>query len=153
MQKDLLVEEVKTMVKPLVENLGYEFYHIEYVKESNEYYLRVYIDNEAGISLNDCEKVSRLISDLLDNKDPITDPYYLEVSSPGIFRQLFTDEHINRYMGHEVLVKLSKPVENKKSYKCILKSLTDEILTVEVDGNTLDIPRDKIKAVNLEGEI
>lgn len=153
MQKDFLVEEIKALIKPLVESLGYEFYYIEYVKENNEYYLRTYIDNPEGISLTDCETVSRQISELLDDKDPIKDAYFLEVSSPGIFRQLFTDEHINKYLGEEALVKLSKPVENKKSYKCILKSLTQEILTVEVEGNTLEIPRQKIKTVNLEGEI
>ena len=77
------------------------------MKENGEYYLRIYIEKEKAISLNDCEALSRRVSDVLDEKDPITDAYFLEVSSPGLNRTLFTNEHYKRFIGSEVLVKLN----------------------------------------------
>ena len=134
MKIDALVNEIYEMVNPIAEELNYDIYHIEYVKESGEYYLRIYIEKDGGVSLNDCEALSRRVSDVLDEKDPITDAYFLEVSSPGLNRTLFTNEHYTRFIGSEVLVKLAKAIEGTK---------TEEII----------IPKDKIKSVNLEGEI
>ena len=93
MKVNALVEQIAEIVKPIAEELNYDIYHIEYVKESGEYYLRIYIEKDGGVSLNDCEALSRRVSDVLDEKDPITDAYFLEVSSPGLNRTLFTNEH------------------------------------------------------------
>ncbi len=152
MKVDALVEQIRAMVSPIAEELNYDIYHIEYVKENGEYYLRIYIEKEGGITLNDCEALSRRVSDLMDEKDPITDAYFLEVSSPGLNRTLFTDEHLKRFQGREVMVKLSKAIDGKKSIKGILKEANDDYIVIDVDGE-IQIPREKIKSTNLEGEI
>ena len=152
MKIDALVNEIYEMVNPIAEELNYDIYHIEYVKESGEYYLRIYIEKDGGVSLNDCEALSRRVSDVLDEKDPITDAYFLEVSSPGLNRTLFTNEHYTRFIGSEVLVKLNKAIEGTKTIKGILKENNETSITVEGTEEII-IPKDKIKSVNLEGEI
>ncbi|MFR3173648.1 MAG: ribosome maturation factor RimP [Clostridium sp.] len=152
MKVTALVEQIADIVKPIAEELSYDIYHIEYVKESGEYYLRIYIEKDGGVSLNDCEALSRRVSDVLDEKDPITDAYFLEVSSPGLNRTLFTNEHYTRFIGNEVLVKLAKAVEGTKTIKGILKENNESSITVE-GAEEINIPKDKIKSVNLEGEI
>ena len=152
MKVNALVEQIAEIVKPIAEELSYDIYHIEYVKESGEYYLRIYIEKDGGVSLNDCEALSRRVSDVLDEKDPITDAYFLEVSSPGLNRTLFTNEHYTRFIGNEVLVKLAKAIEGTKTIKGILKENNESSITVE-GAEEINIPKDKIKSVNLEGEI
>ena len=152
MKVNALVEQIAEIVKPIAEELSYDIYQIEYVKESGEYYLRIYIEKDGGVSLNDCEALSRRVSDVLDEKDPITDAYFLEVSSPGLNRTLFTNEHYTRFIGNEVLVKLAKAVEGTKTIKGILKENNESSITVE-GAEEINIPKDKIKSVNLEGEI
>lgn len=152
MKVDALVEQIAEIVKPIAEELNYDIYHIEYVRENGEYYLRIYIEKEGGITLSDCEALSRRVSDELDDKDPIKDPYFLEVSSPGLNRTLFTNEHYTRFLGREVLVKLSKAVEGSKNIKGILKANSTESIVVESDKE-IEISKDKIKSVNLDGEI
>ena len=152
MKVNALVEQIAEIVKPIAEELSYDIYHIEYVKESGEYYLRIYIEKDGGVSLNDCEALSRRVSDVLDEKDPITDAYFLEVSSPGLNRTLFTNEHYTRFIGNEVLVKLAKAIEGTKTIKGILKENNETSITVEGTEEII-IPKDKIKSVNLEGEI
>ena len=125
----------------------------EFVKENNEFYLRIYIDKEEGISLTDCEALSRRVSDVLDVEDPIDKAYYLEVSSPGLNRRLFTDEHFKKFVGREVLVKLNGNIEGKKNIKGLLKEVTEEKIIVEDGEKAITIPKVKIKAANLEGEI
>ena len=145
-------EKVEQLVKDPIEKLGYSLYDVEYVKEGPEYYLRIYIEKDGGVSLNDCEALSRRVSDVLDEKDPITDAYFLEVSSPGLNRTLFTNEHYTRFIGSEVLVKLAKAIEGTKTIKGILKENNETSITVEGTEEII-IPKDKIKSVNLEGEI
>ena len=152
MKVNALVEQIAEIVKPIAEELNYDIYHIEYVKESGEYYLRIYIEKDGGVSLYDCEALSRRVSDVLDEKDPITDAYFLEVSSPGLNRTLFTNEHYTRFIGSEVLVKLNKAIEGTKTIKGILKENNETSITVEGTEEII-IPKDKIKSVNLEGEI
>ena len=152
MKVNALVEQIAEIVKPIAEELSYDIYHIEYVKENGEYYLRIYIEKDGGVSLNDCEALSRRVSDVLDEKDPITDAYFLEVSSPGLNRTLFTNEHYTRFIGSEVLVRLSKAIEGTKTIKGILKENNEDSIVVE-GTSTIEISKEKIKSVNLEGEI
>ena len=152
MKNDALVTQIYEMVKPISDELNYEIYHVEYVKENGEYYLRIYIEKEGGITLSDCEALSRRVSDLMDEKDPIKDPYFLEVSSPGLNRTIFTENHYKRVIGREVMVKLTKAIEGKKSIKGILKEVNEENIIVEAD-TLISIPKDKIKSANIEGEI
>ncbi len=152
MKIDALVNEIYEMVKPIADELNYDIYHVEYVKENGELYLRIYIEKDGGITLSDCEALSRRVSDLMDEKDPIKDPYFLEVSSPGLNRTLFTEEHYKRFIGREVMVKFTKSVDGKKNIKGILKEVNEDSIVVEAD-QLINIPKDKIKSVNIEGEI
>ena len=152
MKNDALVNEIYEMVKPIADELNYDIYHVEYVKENGELYLRIYIEKDGGITLSDCEALSRRVSDLMYEKDPIKDPYFLEVSSPGLNRTLFTEEHYKRFIGREVMVKFTKSVDGKKNIKGILKEVNEDSIVVEAD-QLINIPKDKIKSVNIEGEI
>lgn len=153
MKREVMLENTRELVEPIIRELGYEFYHIEYVKEDNENFLRIYIDKPEGISLDDCEKVSRPISDMLDVEDPIPDSYYLEVSSPGINRYLYTDSHLEKYKGRLILVKLNSTFEGKKTLVGTLVNHTDEEIMMLSEDKELNVPRKKIKTINLEGEL
>ena len=152
MDKNALVEKLEELVKPIADELNYELYYIEYIKENGDFYLRIYIDKPEGISLNDCEALSRRVSDMLDVEDPISDSYYLEVSSPGLNRGLYKEEHFKRYIGKEDFVKFNGSLSGQKNIKGILKAVDEESITVESE-NELNIPKSKIKSANLDGEI
>ena len=152
MKIDALVNEIYEMVNPIAEELNYDIYHIEYVKENGEFYLRIYIEKDGGITLSDCEALSRRVSDLMDENDPIKDAYFLEVSSPGLNRTLFTENHYKRFIGREVMVRFTKSIDGKKNVKGILKEVNDDSIVVEAE-NLMNIPKDKIKSANIEGEI
>ncbi|GAA0124277.1 MULTISPECIES: ribosome maturation factor RimP [Clostridium] len=149
MENSILVEKLNGLAQPIVEKSGCEMYHLEYVKEAGEYIFRVYIDSEKGISLSECEKVSRELSDVLDIEDPITDEYTLEVQSPGIFRTLFTDKHIEKYIGYDVKVNLKKLLNGKKKYEGVLKKFDTLNLVIEISGEEIVIPREKVSQVTL----
>lgn len=152
MDKNALVEKIEELVKPIADELNYELYYVEYIKENGDFYLRIYIDKPEGISLNDCEALSRRVSDMLDVEDPISDSYYLEVSSPGLNRGLYKEEHFKRYIGKDVFVKFTGSLSGHKNIKGILKAVDEESITVEGEIE-LNIPKSKIKSANLDGEI
>ena len=152
MKVESLIKEIYGIVEPIANELNLEIYHIEYVKENGEFYLRIYIEKDGGITLSDCEALSRRVSDLMDEKDPIKDPYFLEVSSPGLNRTLFTENHYKRFIGREVMVRFTKSIDGKKNVKGILKEVNDDSIVVEAE-NLMNIPKDKIKSANIEGEI
>lgn len=140
-------EKVESLLKEKIESLGYYLYDVEYLKEGAEYYLRIYIDKETGIDLNDCEKVSNEIDDLLDKADFIKEQYFLEVSSPGIERNLKKDKHFEQNIGKRVDVKLFKKDENgKKEYEGILKSFNQEEIFIEENG-IINIDRKNITKI------
>ncbi|WP_026889221.1 ribosome maturation factor RimP [Clostridium beijerinckii] len=152
MKKDVLIERIEELVRPIVSELSCELYYVEYVKENGEFYLRIYIDKEGRVSLNDCEAVSRRVSEVLDVEDPIKEAYYLEVSSPGLNRGLYKEEHFKKYIGSEVLIRLTSSLDGVKSVKGVLRDVSEDSMLIE--GETeIKIPRDKIKSANLEGEI
>ena len=125
-------EKVEELIIDKIENIGYSLYDVEYAKEGPNYYLRIYIDNEKGIELNDCEKVSNEINELLDQADYIKEQYYLEVSSPGIERILRKDNHLEQNIGNQVEAKLFKKDEKgNKSYIGELKAFDADTVTIE----------------------
>ena len=127
-------EKVEQLVKDPIEKLGYSLYDVEYVKEGPEYYLRIYIDKESGIDLNDCEKVSNEINEILDKADYIKEQYYLEVSSPGIERKLRKDKHLEQNISKNAEIKLFKKDNNgKKEYTGKLKAFNQEEIIIETD--------------------
>ena len=149
MQNNTLLQKLRKIAQPIVEENNCELYHLEYVKEAGENYLRIYIDNSSGISLEDCEKTSRGISEILDVEDPITDSYCLEVSSPGIERVLYDDNHLNKYIGQNVLVNLNSLYEGVKKFEGNLLGFSDVQIEIQNDGNNISIPREKISIVSL----
>lgn len=154
MNKSSLIDKLVALIKPIVIQLGYELYHLEFVREGRDNYLRIYIEKEeGGISLEDCEKVSRAVSDILDVEDPIEEGYYLEVSSPGIDRILHSDEHLERYTGQSVLVKVSGLLNGKKKFEGELLGFNSEELKVNHEGTEVSIPRDKVLTVSLKGQL
>lgn len=130
--------EMKTekLLEPIIEENKFELVDVEYVKEAGTYYLRAYIDKEGGISIDDCELVSRALSDLLDKEDFIPDAYILEVSSPGLGRPLKKDQDFQRSMGEEVDIKLYRPIEKQKDFTGILKDYDGQNVTIQIDDET-----------------
>ncbi|AWB30981.1 ribosome maturation factor RimP [Clostridium botulinum] len=153
MSKHSLIENLKEQIGPIAEGLDYELYHIEFVKEGKENYLRIYIDSENGVSLEGCEKVSRAISELLDDIDPIQESYYLEVSSPGIDRVLYTDKHLEKYKGYNIVLNLYSPIDKKKKYEGELVDFNENEIDIKVEENIVTIPREKISKTTLKGEL
>ena len=125
-------EKVEELIKDKIENIGYSLYDVEYAKEGPNYYLRIFIDNEKGIDLDDCEKVSNEINEKLDEADYIKEQYYLEVSSPGIERILRKDNHLEQNIGKQVEAKLFKKDEKgNKNYTGELKAFDTDTITIE----------------------
>ena len=120
-------EKVECLLKNTIEQMEYELYDVEYVKEGKNYFLRIFIDKPEGIDINDCEKVSNEINDILDKANYIKEQYFLEVSSPGIEKVLKKDKHLKQNIGKEIFIKLFKKDENgKKEYQGILKDFNEE---------------------------
>ncbi|GAA0783325.1 ribosome maturation factor RimP [Hathewaya limosa] len=149
---DELMKKLNNLIKPIVEKSGYELYHLEFVKEGGEDYLRVYIDNEQGIILDDCVKVNKLVSEALDVEDLIKDFYYLEISSPGIERVLHNDKHLQKYMGFNVKIKLKNLVKGKKKLEGILKGLNEENVVINLEEEEISLNRNNIITISLKGE-
>lgn len=140
-------EKVENLVKEKVENLGYELYDVLYLKEGSNKILRIVIDSNTGISLDDCEKVNNEIKDIIDEADLIPEQYFLEISSPGIERLLRKDWQLKKFIGEEVDVKMFKKDEKgKKNYTGILKSITDDTLEIDI-GEKVKIDRKNISQV------
>ena len=141
-------EKVEQLLKTKIEKIGYELFDILYFKEGKNYILRIVIDNQNGISIEDCEKVNNEITDILDEADYIKEQYFLEVSSPGIERLLRKDWQLKKYLGEKVEVKLFKKDENgKKEYIGILKDVQKENLIIEEENESFNIERKIISQV------
>ena len=142
--------EAKTeaLLIPLVEEKGFELVDVEYVKEGSTWYLRAYVDKPGGITINDLESVSRPLSDLLDEKDFISDTYVLEVSSPGLGRPLKKDKDFDRNIGVEVEIHLYRAINGQKQYVGFLKAYSKEDITIEDEnGNETVIDRVNVSLV------
>lgn len=124
---------IEDLAEPIVTQLGCLLWDVEFVKEAGQKCLRVYIDKEGGVSIEDCEKVSRALDPLLDEKDPIDEPYVFEVSSAGLERRLTRPEHFSRFMGHVVEIKLYKVDNGSKVFTGILKKYDDGNITLLID--------------------
>ncbi len=137
-------ERVESLIEEKITNLGYNLYDVEYVKEGKDYYLRIYIDKETGISLEDCELVSNNITEVLDEADYIKEQYFLEVSSPGVERVLKKDKHLQNNIGTNISIKLFKPFNGKKQYEGILKGFDETYIEIECQEENLKIERQNI---------
>ncbi|MGJ8663544.1 MAG: ribosome maturation factor RimP [Marinicella sp.] len=125
--KEKLLSE---LIQPVIEDMGFVFWGLEYLPQKNNAILRVFIDHEKGINVNDCANCSREISGILEVEDPINGAYVLEVSSPGMDRVLFNADQFSRYMGEFVQVKLAQPVDGARNIKGIIKAVSDDQIVV-----------------------
>ena len=143
--------EVKAeeLLQPIVEANGCEIYDVEYVKEGSDYYLRAYIDKPDGVSIMDCENVSRAFSDKLDEVDFISDAYILEVSSPGLGRALKKDRHLEKSIGMDVELKTYKPIDKQKDFEGVLKAFDKDTVTIVSDQEEKVFQRTEIAIIKL----
>ena len=150
MNKKQIVDEVTHYLEPILANFNFELVDVEFVKEGPSYFLRIYIDKEGGVTIEDCRITSRAIEEVLDEKDIIEPAYMLEVSSPGLDRVLKKDKDFERFKGHVVDVKLYTPINKQKMIQGELVSKTEEVLTLsDENGEILEIPMKNIVVVRL----
>ncbi len=131
--------KVEKRLKPIIENLNYELYDVQYVKEGKDYYLRIIIDKDGIIDIDDCENVNNAITDILDEEDYIKEQYYLEVSSPGLERVLRKKEHFIEQIGNEISIKLFKAIDKEKELIGVLKEYNDNEIILEVNNININI--------------
>ncbi len=148
----MIQNDVEKLLEPLVNSLGYELWGCEYLPQGKHSLLRVYIDKEDGISIEDCERVSKQVGAILDVEDPVTGNYRLEVSSPGIPRPLFHEEQYKRYLGCELQIKLIKPINGSRKLSGILVNISNNTLVMKIDDEQLDIQFSHIAKAYLIGE-
>ncbi|SHJ44320.1 ribosome maturation factor RimP [Tepidibacter formicigenes] len=144
---------VEDLVLPIVEKENFELIDIEYVQEAGHKYLRVYIDKDGGISLNDCKLVSEELSKKLDELDPIKENYFLEVSSPGLDRPLKKDKDFERYKGRDVELKLYKSLDGKKQFEGELLGLFDGIIKIKSDKEVFEFNKKDVSIIRLSVKI
>lgn len=143
--------EAKTeqLLAPIAEANQVSIYDVEYVKEGSDYYLRAYIDKPEGVNIQDCENVSRALSDALDEEDFIPDAYILEVSSPGLGRALKKDKHLQASIGQEVEIKLFKPIDKCKEFSGILESFDGEVIVIREGETARTFNRPEVALIRL----
>ncbi len=145
-----LQSTIRKIAEPIADELGYDLVDVEFVKEGNRYFLRIFIDKKGGVNLDDCQQMSQLLSSKLDEEDPIAVSYYLEVSSPGLDRPLKTDKDLKRNLGKEVEVKLYEPIEGKKNIEGTLEDFTEDEILLKVDEDKIkNLNRSKIASIKL----
>lgn len=150
MNKKQIVDQVTNYLEPITDSFQYEIVDIEFVKEGPAYYLRIYIDKEGGITIDDCQKTSRAIEAVLDENDPIEVAYILEVSSPGLDRILKKDKDFERFAGQVVDVKLYEAIGKQKQLQGELVSKNDTVLTIiDETGEKIEIPTKNVAIVRL----
>ena len=134
------VDLVTEIVKPIVEQLGISLWDVRFVKEGADYFLRIFIDSENGITIEDCEKVSRAVDLPLDEADPISQSYCLEVCSPGIERELKKEEHFQAFIDSPIMVKMIRPIDKLgKEFSGILKESDRNTVKIDVDGDIVTV--------------
>ena len=143
-----IVAQVTPLAQRVADELGYSVWDVDYVKEGTEWFLRIDIDKDGGVDIEDCEKFSRTIDPLLDEENPIEDQYTLQISSPGIEREIKNDFHLESCLGETVQVRLYAPLNGFKEYVGKLVSYTSEAVTLEVD-EIVEIPRKSIGKMNI----
>ena len=145
----LSVQKLNEMLQPLVEDLGYEFVGLEYNSNPKHSMLRIYIDRENGVGIEDCERVSRETAALLDVKDPIKSHYNLEVSSPGLDRPLFTPAHFAAFSGQEVKVNLFAPQDGRRKFQGLILAVDEGSVSIDQDGSDVALDFSNIAKARL----
>lgn len=145
-------ETISRIIEPSIDNMGMELVEVEFKKEQGQWILRVYIDREGGVRLQDCERVSREIEPLLDVEDPVTHSFTLEVSSPGLQRPLKKISDFQRFQGRLAKIKLYTPIESEKKFCAHILRVEGDQIILDREGKTLQVPFVNIARANLEIE-
>ena len=132
-KKEIYEQKAEALVSPIVEKYGFELVDVEYVKEGGSFYLRAYIDKPGGITVDDCETVSREFSDKLDEADFIEEAYIMEVSSPGLGRPLKKEKDFKRSIGKEVEIRTYRPIDREKEFYGVLKAYDENSVTIDCE--------------------
>lgn len=148
-KRETYESKTETLLAPIAAANGVEIYDVEYVKEGADWYLRAYIDKPGGVNIQDCENVSRALSDALDAEDFIADAYILEVSSPGLGRTLKKDKHLEKSIGMQVELKTYKPIEKCKDFSGVLKSYDADTVTIETETGEQVFDRSDVALIRL----
>ncbi len=147
------VSVVEEIARPIADELGLEIWDVRYLKEGSQWFLRIFIDKEGGVDINDCERMSRALDDPLDQADPIDGEYILEVSSPGIERELIRPAHFEAFIGADIMVKMIRPIEGVgKEFKGVLTAYDDGMVTVTDHSgeNTVTIQKKDAAYIKLD---
>lgn len=140
-------DRVEELVTKKINDLGYKVYDVMYVKEGKENYLKIFIDNDQGISLDDCENVNNAITDMLDEADIIKDQYFLEISSPGVERHIRKDQQLEEHIGKDINIKLFKAIDKQKELTGSLQKFDKEQITLLIDNQEVTIERNNISSM------
>lgn len=145
-----IIKQASILVEPVLVDMGYELVEVEYMKEFGDYFLKIFIYNETGVGVGDCEMIARKVSEILDEKDLIPGAYYLEVSSPGLDRPISTNDDLRRNLNKDIEVRLYKAIDNVKNFEGKLIDYNEEdIKIVEEDETERVIPRQSISLMRL----
>lgn len=146
-----ITDRVEEIIAPAIESLDYELVGVEYVRGGPSPVLRIYIDTEQGITVDDCEQVSRQVSAVLDVEDPINSAYMLEVSSPGFDRPLFKARDFKRFAGEKAKITTKLPVDGRRNFTGELQGMDGDNVLIEVDGEVFALPVTKLAKARLTG--
>ena len=142
-----LENKVRELVEPIINNIGYQVYDIIYEKEGKDNYLRIFIDSDKQINIQDCEKVNNAINDILDEKDYIKSQYFLEVSSPGLERRIRSDKHLEMFKNSKIEVSLYKAVNKEKTISGILKDFDENGICITTEDEEISIDKSNIAKI------
>jgi len=134
--KQNTVQRVEEIVKPFAEELGLELWDVTFKKEGSEWYLRIFIDKEGGVSIDDCVDLTHAVSAPLDEADPIKQSYLLEVASPGVERELTKDEHFEKYVGAPVMMRTIRPIDGVRDFSGVMTAYQDKKITLRLQDDT-----------------
>lgn len=144
-----IVDQVEQLIEASIETLGYELVGVEYIQGGPDAILRVYIDAEQGITIEDCERVSHQVSGILDVEEPVRSAYLLEVSSPGFDRPLFKARDFERFAGAEAKITMKLPINGRRNFKGVLEGFDEGNILIEVDGEVYELPLSKLGKARL----
>lgn len=144
-----IVDQVEQLIEASIETLGYELVGVEYIQGGPDAILRVYIDAEQGITIEDCERVSHQVSGILDVEEPVRSAYLLEVSSPGFDRPLFKARDFERFSGAEAKITMKLPISGRRNFTGVLQGFEDGDILIEVDGEVYELPLSKLGKARL----
>ena len=148
-RRETYEKQAEELLAPVVDSKGFELVDVEYVKEGGTWYLRGYIDKPGGITVNDCEAVSREFSEKLDEKDFIEDSYIMEISSPGLDRPLKKEKDYQRSLGRLIEVRTYRPIDKRKEFCGVLKAYDEDTVTIEEDGRDITFQKKDTALVRL----